>query len=151
MRILGEKSVVSKEQINKLVEKKPTMTIEEANNECIEFYGCKETSSVGARINGFVHCNYKNKENKEEKIFFPITKVIEAGMIYFLKLTNEERLNYLINNSPKNVSVSDLKETDVEFEEYLKGILREKGLPEAVITKLKLEEIMETAIAFLNN
>lgn len=89
----------------------------------------KEKSSVSARVNKYIVDIYKDKE-------IPISFVIEASLINFLKLTDKEKIKFLSENIPEKVKVSDLKTPKMKWADLLKSYLKNMTLPTSVTNGL---------------
>lgn len=144
----GEKKIPSIKELEAMITK--DLTIEQANAKCVEIKA-KPTKSISSRITGYIHYHYKNKDLKGNDIdYLPITSVVEAGMIYFLKLSQEERVKFIATNSAKNVKISELNVEKETFCDYLENILLKKGITQTVLDKLSLDDKIQTVCNFLS-
>lgn len=143
-KLLKSKPVPSKEQMGDIVV--PEDTLEEATNKCRDIYK-NTTKSVSCRVNSYTHFNYRG----EEEIYLPISAVIEAGMIYFLTLTHDERIKFLDAYSAQRVRVKDLRDTEISFEEYIKEFLQKRHIPDSVIKKMNLDDKIEAVLSIMSS
>lgn len=84
-----------------------------------------EKQPVSARVNKYIYEEYKKAE-------IPISSVIEASLINFLKLTNEQRILFLSDNLPENVEKDEIKTDEVKWTSFLKESLKTLKIPAAV-------------------
>jgi uncharacterized protein YozE (UPF0346 family) len=68
----------------------------------------------------------------------PISKLVEAGIVHFLKLSIEDKISFLANNIFKETDLKTLPRLDKNFESYLNAYLDENGL--VSLYKLNLDE-----------
>lgn len=73
-------------------------------------------------------------ELKQNEI--PLSTVVEASIISFLKMGELERIRFLAENIPENVEVSSLKKLDGKWTDILKKYTNNMGLPQSVLTTI---------------
>lgn len=77
----------------------------------------KEKQTVSSRVNKYIFDQYKDSE-------IPISTVIEASLIYFLKLTDDEKFKFLSENTPQNTSREDLIIPELAWSELISKSLK---------------------------
>lgn len=101
----------------------------EHNNEAIYLSDIKDKTTVSARVNSYVVDMYKESE-------IPISMVIESGLIYFMKLDDEDKIKFLSQNLTDNVKVTELKKPEKPWKESLRENLEELLIPSTLTLKL---------------
>ena len=77
----------------------------------------------------------------------PLSQVIEAGIIYFLKLKEDERISFIAENSAEATEKKDLVVSAVQWQEFLKqqiGSTRARDMIELAILAKKIGSDFET-------
>lgn len=90
-----------------------------------------EKQMVSARINKIVYDEYK-------KSGIPISTVIEAGLIHFLKLENDEKVKFISRNVPETVEISDFKPIKKSWHKFVADYLVILGIPLVAATSLAI-------------
>lgn len=85
----------------------------------------KEKSSVGARVNKQIVDIYKAKE-------IPVSLVIEASMIHFLKLSDEEKITFLSDNLPENTNADEFEVPSKKWGDILEDYLNRFNVPSSL-------------------
>ena len=102
-----------------------------------------EKQTVSARVNKLIYEEYKKSE-------IPISTVIEAGLIYFLKLDEDEKMEYISQNLPETVEKEDLKPLNEPWNEYLTDMLAKVGIPAAIAGTMILGPFSSLATLFVS-
>jgi len=58
----------------------------------------------------------------------PISNIVESGIIYFLKLSTEDKVRFLANNTFEKVNPNDFQRLEKSFDAYLNKYLEELQL-----------------------
>lgn len=85
-----------------------------------------DKQTISARINKYVFDEYK-------KYDIPLTTVIECSLLNFLKLSNEERIKFLSENSPENVDKEEITSIEGTWKDVLNNYLKDMKISESVI------------------
>lgn len=89
----------------------------------------QEKSSIGARVNKKIFDDLKGMD-------IPLSLVVEAGLIWFLKLSDEEKIIYLADNSIENTEISELKKSNTKWPDNIKHHLSKLQLPDTTVKAL---------------
>lgn len=126
------------------------VTIKEAN----EFYlktkkKSPKTHSVGARIPSYIY--YLLKPRAGAEFDFPISDIIISSLIYFLKLSDEDKLKFMHDNSMEGTKVKQLSDIEKGFNYFLEEFLLENYFLPEVIKELSVEARIKSAVNILRN
>jgi hypothetical protein len=102
-----------------------------------------EKQTVSARVNRLIYEEYKKSE-------IPISTVVEAGLIYFLKLDEDEKMKYISQNLPETVEKEDLKPLNKSWTEYLTNMLTAIGIPTVIAGTMSLGPFSSLATLFVS-
>lgn len=100
--------------------------------------------TVSARVNKLVYDMYKESE-------LPISTIIEAGLIYFLKLDEDKKLEYISKNSPETVEKEELKPLSGKWSDYILNALKKYGVPMALASSIALGSLTLIASGILKS
>lgn len=103
----------------------------------------EEKQTISARVNSHVVDMYK-------KSGIPLTLVIENSLIYFLRLSEEEKIKFLSQNMPDAVNASELKPLSKSWKDLFSDYFTKMNIPSTVSTKL-LSGIGVGAVALIGS
>lgn len=73
-------------------------------------------------------------ELKQNEI--PLSSVVEASIINFLKMGELDRIRFIAENIPENVEVSSLKKLEGNWVDILRKYTNNMGLPQSVLASM---------------
>jgi len=85
--------------------------------------------TISVRANEHVVETFKESE-------IPLSLVVEASMINFLKMGEVDKIRFLAANLPKNVETSSFKKIDGKWADVLKKYTKNMDLPQNVMTSI---------------
>ena len=100
-----------------------------------------EKQTISARVNKLIYDEYKKSE-------VPISTVVEAGLIYFLKLDEDEKMKYITQNLPETVEKEELKTLKEPWNIFLTDMLKKAGIPGAIASTMALGSFASLATLF---
>lgn len=103
----------------------------------------EEKQTVSARVNSHVVEIYKKNE-------IPLTLVIENSLIYFLRLSEEEKIKFLSQNMPDSINTTELKPLSKNWRDMFIDYFTKMNIPSTVSTKL-LSGIGVGAVALIGS
>jgi hypothetical protein len=100
----------------------------------------KKTTSL--RINQIVYDVCKDNE-------IPIGIVAEAGLIYFLKLSDDDKIQFLSENLPDLADADDVRKT-TKWTDLFSGYLKDPKLPKSSMTSfITSSALLGTAVSII--
>lgn len=95
----------------------------------------KVTDITDKKITVSVRANeYIINELKQNEV--PLSSVVEASIINFLKMGELDRIRFIAENIPENVEVSSLKKLEGKWTDILRKYTNNMGLPQSVLTSM---------------
>lgn len=88
-----------------------------------------DKSSVSARVNSFIAEQYRESE-------IPISLVIESSLIYFMKLSDADKIKFISGNLPEKVRVDEIKVPRKKWKDMLADYFKKLSVPSSVTTGL---------------
>lgn len=141
------KKNITRETILDLINNNLESTIDEANKLNTKHNGVSKTTTIGFRLPNLLH--YLLKPKSGEDYDYPIKEILSCGLVYFMKLSDEDKIKYLYENSIDTVKVKELKTIENGFNYYTNDLLK-NILPQEVLDKLTPEERLKTVIHMFN-
>jgi len=89
----------------------------------------EEKQTVSARVNSHIVEMYKSSG-------IPLSLVIENSLVNFLKLSEEEKIRFLSENMPGEITTEKLKPLSKNWKELLADYLAKYKIPPSVAPKL---------------
>lgn len=80
---------------------------------------------ISARINKYIYEEFKRNE-------IPISTVVEAGLINFLKLSEDKKILFLSENIPECSDKEDIIPMKLKWNEFLVDSLKRVNIPLAI-------------------
>lgn len=88
-----------------------------------------EKQTISARVNSHVVDIYKQSG-------IPLTLVIENSLIYFLRLSEEEKIKFLSQNMPDVIKPAELKPLSKNWKDLFSDYFTKMNIPITISTKL---------------
>jgi hypothetical protein len=89
----------------------------------------EKKSTISVRVNEHIIEKFKQNE-------IPLSVVVEASMIKFLKMEEVERIKFIADNIPENVETNSFKKIDEKWNDVLGKYTKNMGLPQSVMTSI---------------
>lgn len=86
-------------------------------------------STISTRVNDYVLEQYRTSE-------VPLSSVVEASLVNFLKLNDIEKIKFIADNTPDNVDVSALAKNNMKWTDMLNKYTKNMGLPQNLLSTI---------------
>lgn len=88
-----------------------------------------EKTTVSARVNSYIVDQYKERD-------IPISMVIEASLINFMKLNDDDKIKFISKNITDGVKIKDLDKSKVAWKDLLNSYFDRLAIPQSITSSL---------------